>query len=443
MSRQSLWAIGGLLALAVASGCTPTPPAPTAPAGSLGVIPPQPDAPVELWRGEPRTSVYAPPGEPGLLVVSPMTIDDPRWVAVVDWRANRELWRADSANCRGMAAVGGRLACATDAGIDWYDLRRGGTPASTPLPHAFQVTPLSDGTALAFSTSDLSPPDPGNPKGADTFGVLDAEGIRWQHPITDQSDNVSLSSVGVEGEVVFLMRVENWEISVAAAATTAGEPVSMPDKAAAPVRIAGTDRLAYATTTPSTTHFTDLAGHEVASASGGPTWSSRYDGVFVRMADDGSVRGRPVRRSADTLALLDPDGKPLSTTPIKGVLPAALCGGVVYTITSEGTPTPGETTQTDPTYGLRAHDPDGTVLWDEPAAWPVPIGAFCDGTRLVLHTTPEGEDSLLAFTRQGPAWTLPRPTQGQGLGPVTGVEGVGILIGGGDAPRLLGQKSQP
>lgn len=76
------------------------------------------------------------------------------------------------------------------------------------------------------------------------------------------------------------------------------------------------------------------------------------------MADDGSVRGRPVRRSADTLALLNPDGQPLSTTPIKDVQPAGLCGGVVYTITSEGDSTPGGPT-TDPAYRLRAHEPTG------------------------------------------------------------------------------------
>lgn len=271
MRSHRSWAAAGLLAVALASGCTSTPPPAAPPAGAVGVLPPQSEAPVELWLGEPNSFVYAPPGQPDLLVVQPLTAGDTRSMAVVDWRARRELWRADAANCLGVAAVGGRLACSTDAGVDWYDLRRGGTPTCTPLPHAAQLAPLADGKALAFSTWDPSPPDPAGPREPDSFGVLDADGVRWQQPVTNQSETFDRVWPGVEGDVVFLLRSENWNQHVAMAATTAGEPVSVPGEAAAPVRIAGTDRLAYATATPSTTHFIDLAGHEVASASGGPT----------------------------------------------------------------------------------------------------------------------------------------------------------------------------
>ena len=123
-----------------------------------------------------------------------------RSMAVVDWRARRELWRADTANCLGVAAVGGRLACSTDAGVDWYDLRRGGNPTSTPLRHAAQLAPLADGKALAFSTWDPSPPDPAGPREPDSFGVLDADGVRWQQPVTNQSETFDRVYVKVTAE---------------------------------------------------------------------------------------------------------------------------------------------------------------------------------------------------------------------------------------------------
>ncbi len=55
-----------LLALALATGCTTPPPSP-APArtpGVLGIVPPQPRVPVELWRGEEGTQASAVEGHP-------------------------------------------------------------------------------------------------------------------------------------------------------------------------------------------------------------------------------------------------------------------------------------------------------------------------------------------------------------------------------------------
>lgn len=440
MGRPPLWSVAvWALAIALASGCTSTPPPPPSTPGSVGIVPPQPESPVELWHGEPDTHVYAPPGDPDLLVVLPLRPGDSPWAAVVDWRANRELWRADTTGCHGLAALAGRLACATEDGIDWYDLRRGGTPTRQPVPHVLQLEPLGDGTSLAFTTFDLRPVDTAGPRAEPTFGVLDAGGVRWQRPVPTDGDRPDLVRLGVEGDVVFLLRSQDWNVWVSTATTTAGDLVSMPDKAAPPVRIAGTERLAYATVTPATTYLTDLEGREVARAGGGPTWSSRYDGVFVQMADDGSVRGRPVSRTPDTIALIDPEGKPLTKEPITGVLPAGLCGGVVYTITSEGGSTP-DAPPTDPTYGLRAHEPDGTLLWEERTQWSTPFGALCDGTRLILQAEGDAGVSLHAFAREGRSWTLPDPplSPGQAMGRASAIAGVGILMSGGEAPRLLG-----
>lgn len=439
MKRQLLaLTVGAALITTACTGAGPTPtPTPTAPSaafpeGSVAVIPPQPGVPVELWRGEPDTVAIPLTGEPDLLVIGPMPGKGARRVSVVDWRAGRELWHADAAECGSAAVAGAKLACATAEGVDWYDLRSGGAPTRTPLPRLKQLQQLTDKSAVAFLTSPSIEADQDATTEPATFGVLTPEEVSWQREVLFQGEVTDVLWLGVEGGMVFALRNEDWAVWMAAAATATGDSVSIPDQATPPMRIPGTSRLAFSTANPPVTYLTDLDGRQVASADGGPTWSSRHASL-APMANDGSVPAIPVAATdAVGLDLLRADGQRVSVTTSQA-LPIGLCGGILYALTSAGD-------ASAPTYGLRALKPDGTTLWDEAGAGSFPVGAFCDGTRLLVEAFPQDKPATLtAYAEQGKVWST-EPHVPAEPGQSLAVAGAGLLVNGEGAPRMLGSR---
>lgn len=215
----------------------------------------------------------------------------PGFVAVLDWRSGRELWRTDAPTGSYAHALGDRLAVKTDAGVRWFDLRSGTPHPPSPLPGSSQVMPLTDGSGLAFLTQPPPTADQTTSSEKPTIGVLDPDGsTRWQTPLAPDAASFSLLMLGVEGQMVFATRSQDWTVTMVQAATATGEPVTIPDGAAPPMPVPGTDRMVFATGDPTVRPTSPAAPHDAGD---------RRDQAPGER--HGGLRGRPRDRDAGQL----------------------------------------------------------------------------------------------------------------------------------------------
>ncbi len=365
----------------------------------------------------------------------------PGFVAVLDWRSGRELWRTDAPTGSYAHALGDRLAVKTDADVRWFDLRSGTPHPPSPLPGSSQVMPLTDGSGLAFLTQPPPTADQTTSSEKPTIGVLDPDGsTRWQTPLAPDAASFSLLMLGVEGQMVFATRSQDWTVTMVQAATATGEPVTIPDGAAPPMPVPGTDRMVFATGGPDgATHVTDLAGRELTRVEGGPAGFTRH-GSLVVVTNDGSVPLFPIGSpfhdgSTAPVRLVDLRSPESPGLTLGDAMVVGLCGGVVYTILDSGD-------RQRAAYGIRAYSPDGTQLWDDEPGWSFPSAALCDGTRMLFQGQDESGVTLVAYTRAGRVWDLPELFAPEGFGRAVPLDGVGLLASsrGSQPPRILGQR---